>query len=244
MPNKKKIILFIVEGMNDKTSLALCMDQLLDNNTVRFEIEDGDITTQYGTSAKNIASKIGSIVKRFSGRIFKPADFLEVVHLVDMDGAYIPDENIIEGANSKSIYKEHQIITSKVQSMIERNHRKQEILDKMIGLEKVYGSIPYSVYYFSCNMDHVLHNEANLGRAEKNKAAITFESRFIGKPEDFVAFFDSGEFSVKGDYIETWDFIRAGTNSLGRHSNFIYYLNKKTRNEEIYNEKTGVQLRA
>lgn len=229
MPNKKKIVLFIVEGMNDKTSLALCMDQVLDNNIVRFEVAEGDITSQYGTNTNNIAAKIGNIVKEFSGKIFKPADFLEVVHLVDMDGAYIPDENIIEGTNSKSIYRDDQIVTSKVQNMVHRNHQKQEILDKMIGLEQVCGSIPYSVYYFSCNMDHVLHNRANLGRSDKNRFATRFESRFFGKPQEFIVFFDSSEFSVKGDYIETWDFIKSGTNSLKRYSNFISYLSKKTK---------------
>lgn len=227
MGHKKKIVLFIVEGINDKTCLALCMDQLLDNNTVRFEITDGDITTQYGNSSSNIAAKVGDIVRVFSGKVFKPSDFLEVVHLVDMDGAYIPDENIVESTYEKNMYCDEQIFTSKVQSTINRNHQKQEILCKMIGLNKVWGSIPYSVYYFSCNMDHVLHNEANLSRVDKDKLATDFESEFFGKPEKFVEFFNKEEFSVKGTYGETWEFIRAGTNSLKRYSNFAVYLNGK-----------------
>ncbi|WP_010243886.1 hypothetical protein [Acetivibrio cellulolyticus] len=226
MANKKKIVLFIVEGINDKTCLALCMDQLLDNNTVRFEITDGDITTQYGNSSSNIVAKVGDIVRAFSGKVFKPSDFLEVVHLVDMDGAYIPDENIVESTNEKNIYSDEQIFTSKVQSTINRNHQKQEILYKMIGLNKVWGSIPYSVYYFSCNMDHVLHNKANLNRADKDKLAIEFESEFFGKPEKFIEFFNKAEFAVKGTYGETWEFIKAGTNSLKRYSNFSVYLNE------------------
>ena len=32
MLNRKKIILFIVEGINDKTSLALCLSQLLNDD--------------------------------------------------------------------------------------------------------------------------------------------------------------------------------------------------------------------
>lgn len=227
MSNKKKIVLFIVEGINDKTCLALCMDQLLDNNTVRFEITDGDITTQYGSSSSNIAAKVGDVVRKFSGRIFKPTDFLEIVHLVDMDGAYIPDENIVESTYDKNIYSDEKIFTSKVQSTINRNHQKQEILCRMIGLNKVWGSIPYSVYYFSCNIDHVLHNEANLSRVDKDKLATDFESEFFGKPEKFVGFFNKAEFVVKGTYGETWEFIKAGTNSLKRYSNFAVYLNGK-----------------
>lgn len=227
MVNKKKIVLFIVEGINDKTCLALCMDQLLDNNTVRFEITDGDITTQYGNISSNIVAKIVDIVRAFSGKVFKPTDFLEVVHLVDMDGAYIPDENIVESTNDKNIYNDEQIVTSKVHSTIIRNHQKQEILYKMIGLNKVWGSIPYSVYYFSCNMDHVLHNKANLSRADKDKFATEFENEFFGKSEKFIEFFNKAEFVVKGTYGETWEFIKAGTNSLKRYSNFAVYLNEK-----------------
>lgn len=226
MVNKKKIILFIVEGINDKTSLALCMDQLLDSNTVQFEITNGDITTQYGNNSNNIAAKIGNVVKEFSGKIFKQKDFLEVVHLVDMDGAYIPDENVVEGTNDKNLYDNEKIITSKVQSTTNRNHQKQEILDRMIGINKVWGSIPYSIYYFSCNMDHVLHKEANLDMSDKDKLATKFETKFFGKIEEFVGFFNKEEFSVQGTYGETWKFIKEGTNSLKRYSNFAVYLNE------------------
>lgn len=63
MPNRKKIILFIVEGINDKTSLALCLSQLLNDDEIHFEITDGDITTRIGTNPTNIAAKVGDIVK-------------------------------------------------------------------------------------------------------------------------------------------------------------------------------------
>lgn len=231
MANKKKIILFIVEGINDKTSLALCMNQFLDKNTILFEITDGDITTQYGNSSGNIAAKIGNIIKEFSGKIFKQKDFLEIVHLVDMDGAYVPDDNVIDGIKDKNQYTEKNIETTKIKMTIDRNHQKQEIINKMVGLSKVWVSIPYSVYYFSCNMDHVLHGKANLRREEKDKLATEFENRFFNKPQEFVDFFDSDEFAIKGTYEETWKFIKAGTNSLKRSSNFIIYLTNK-KNEE------------
>jgi len=220
----KKIVLFIVEGINDKTSLALCMGQLLEGKSVHFEITDGDITTEYGNSSVNIAMKIGNIVKEFSGKIFKRNDFIHVVHIVDMDGAYIPDKNIIQGEEDKNLYTYENIVTSKVQKTIERNQQKRELIDKMISLNKVWRTIPYSVYYFSCNMDHVLHNEANLCREDKNKYATEFENKFFGKTEDFREFFYSEEFAVKGSYGETWQFIKGGTNSLKKYSNFSVYL--------------------
>lgn len=146
-----------------------------------------------------------------------------------MDGSYIPDENIVEGTNDKNIYTDEQIVTSKVHGTIIRNHQKQEILNRMTGLNKVWGSIPYSVHYFSCNMDHVLHNEANLSRVEKYSFSTEFENEYFGKPDKFTAFFNSEEFAVRGDYLETWDFIKDGTNSLKRYSNLNQYLNKKAK---------------
>lgn len=58
----KKLISFIVEGITDKTCLGLVLDLFLSNHKVRFEITDGDITTQTGSSTTNIVAKIGSII--------------------------------------------------------------------------------------------------------------------------------------------------------------------------------------
>jgi hypothetical protein len=55
---------------------------------VRFAITGGDITTKTGNNTSNIVAKIGNIIRDFSGNVFTAKDFFEVVHLVDMDGAY------------------------------------------------------------------------------------------------------------------------------------------------------------
>ena len=83
-----------------------------------------------------------------------------------MDGAYIPDDHILAEMTKKNYYTNETIETCNHDIMIERNHQKQEILNKMVSLPKVWGSIPYSVYYFSCNLDDVLHNKANMCRDE------------------------------------------------------------------------------
>lgn len=108
-----------MEGINDKTSLALCLSKLIKNEEIRFEITDGDITTKFGTSSANIASKIGDIVKKHSGRIFKQSDYLEVVHLIDTDGAFIPDENIVEAKTDTVIYELEKIYCGDV-SLIQK----------------------------------------------------------------------------------------------------------------------------
>ena len=73
-------------------------------------------------------------------------------------------------------------------------------------------------------MDHVLHNKANLSKADKDKLAIKFENQFYGRPAEFRDFFIKNSFSVQGEYKDTWEFIKVETNSLKRYSNFAVYL--------------------
>lgn len=227
MPNKKKIILFIVEGINDKTSLALCLSQFLDDEEIHFEITDGDITTRIGVNPVNIAAKIGNIVKKHSGRVFKQSDYLEVVHLIDMDGAFVPDENVIETKNGDLIYEPDNIRCKDVSGIKKRNHQKQEVVNRMLTISKVWTCIPYSVYFFSCNMDHVLHGQANLSKQEKDRLAREFEDKFINKSQEFVDFFDDEQLFSGKTYVESWDFIRVSKNSLKRKTNFYLYIKGK-----------------
>lgn len=227
MGNRKKIILFIVEGINDKTNLSLCLSQLLEGDQIHFEITDGDITTKLGVSSNNIAARIGNIVKRHSGRVFKQNDYLEVVHLVDMDGAYIPDERVIETEMDSLLYKNDEIQCKDAMSIIKRNHQKQEVINRMLTISKVWTGIPYSVYYFSCNMDHVLHNKANLSKKEKNIYAQKFENKYINKPKEFANFFSDDRLNVGTTYKESWNFIRLDANSLKRKTNFYLYIQGK-----------------
>lgn len=228
----KKIILFIVEGIHDKTSLSICLSELLSGASVHFALTHGDITSRYGTSAKNISERIGAIVKNFSGSIFKPKDFYEVVHIIDTDGAFISEEHIKMAATKEegsphTQYKPEEILTPEPKNIKERNEQKSEVIERMLSIEKVWRIIPYHVYYFSTNMDHVLHNNPNPTREEKVQLAEKFENQYYKKPEEFSKLFHENDLAVKGDYEETWDFIMLDCNSLKRYSNFGIYLEER-----------------
>ena len=228
----KKIILFIVEGITDKTCLGYVLDQLLSDHLVRFQLTDGDITTSNGNFSYNISAKIGSIVKDFSGNIFKPNDFLEIVHLVDMDGAYILENKVVQAEYEKPFYTDKNILTNNVTGIQIRNKQKSDILNKLITLNKVWRTILYSVYFFSCNLDHVLHNNSNLSRQEKNQYADRFEQEYAAHPTRFVEFLNNHKYAVGGSYSETWDFIYIDTHSLQRYTNFhLYFSNPKNERE-------------
>lgn len=60
-----------------------------DNNEVVFEVVGGDITSRNDVDIANVKNKITEAIKDGGKRKFKPSDYLEIVHLIDMDGAFI-----------------------------------------------------------------------------------------------------------------------------------------------------------
>lgn len=224
----KKIILFIVEGISDQTSLGYILSQLITDEQVHFAVVGGDITTSSGNNTSNIAAKVGNVVKTFSGSTFKPNDFREVVHLVDTDGAFITPGHIVQGENHDPHYTQTDIVTRQTDPIARRNEYKAANLNRLIALRKVWGSIPYSLYFFSCNLDHVLHNDANTAWRDKVKLANEFEDRYHDQPGRFMEMLKTSSFAVPGSYKETWHFIQGEENSLKRYSNFHLYLEETT----------------
>lgn len=232
---KKKIILFIVEGITDQTCLAYLLSKILNSSQIEFALTRGDITSRNGINISNIVESVGNIVKDFSGKIFKANDFIEVVHLIDMDGAFIGDRCIVSKNEhtpvdpdkpQKPYYDTDFIYTNNIEAIKSRNHQKSGIINKLITLQCVWKTVPYSLYYFSCNLDHVLHNERNLLERQKYCYAEQFETTFGDSPSTFIDYIKDPKIGVSGDYIQTWDFIRLNNNSLNRFNNFHLFFHK------------------
>ena len=110
--------------------------------------------------------------------------------------------------------------------IIKRNEAKRGNLDKLCGCKEVW-AIPYSVYYMSCNLDHVLYGKRNSTDEEKEKDAYRFAKRYSGDVEGFLKYITESEFSVIGSYKESWDFIRQDLHSLERYTNLGIGLEKR-----------------
>lgn len=224
---KRKIILFIVEGVSDKTALSLVLSRIFDSNVVKFAIMYGDITSDYDNTVGTIASVIGDKVKEFAGKQFKAVDFAEVVHIIDTDGVFIPDDNVLYDKSADEVkYRTSNIFTKNVDKIRHRNEHKRAIISKMLGTSKVWRTIPYSVYYFSCNLEHVISRNANMADEIKGDNAEKFEKKFANNVDGFRIFFEESDFAVKGEYADSWKFIKTGNNSLKRYSNFGLFLEK------------------
>ncbi len=231
--DKRKVILFIVEGYTDKRALESIIDELLPED-VEFEFFGGDITTKNTSNYSNILEKITRIIKKYLSEsvIINKKNILEVIHLVDIDGIYADESTIIVDSDAeKFIYTEEGIIAKSKQAVIDRNKKKYIMLEKIIHVGKVYVDIPYKTYYFSCNMEHVLHNKINVPDDMKVKHAKEFEKRYEKREHEFIEFINDSKFAVEGDYTDTWDFIKQDNNSLKRYSNLHLFINDKTKKD-------------
>lgn len=225
MSNTKKIILFIVEGINDEMSLSLILSKLVQDSRVQFHVINQDITADFNSNCQNIIRKIDSQVKKFLSQNngLKKTDIKEIIHLVDTDGAFIKEDSIVEDIDQeKTYYTPNSIITNKRELILERNERKSSILNKLYQTNHI-GRIGYKIYFFSCNLEHVLHGSQNTVYEKKRAYSYNFVDKYVGQEKSFVDFLSNNDFTTKGDYKETWQFIKEDYNSLNRYCNFHLY---------------------
>lgn len=214
---RKKIVFVIVEGPSDDEALGLFLTRIYDKNKVYVHIVHGDLTTTTG----KIKDKIADAVRAYANSThLTKLNFEEVIHIVDMDGAYIPDSAIIDDATAiHPLYSITEIHTCDPDGIIERNKRKRKNIDVISSLSTVWGGVTYHAYYMSCNLDHVLYNKLNCTDQEKEDNAYAFAKKYDNDLPGFVAYLSNSNFSVTGDYLDTWKFTKQGKHSLERHTN-------------------------
>ena len=68
---KKKVMLFIVEGPTDETSLSTVLNRIFSSSTVKFQVVHGDVLTRDFTSSDKIVVAVWEQVKEFMGSIYR-----------------------------------------------------------------------------------------------------------------------------------------------------------------------------
>ena len=219
---RRKIVLVIVEGPSDADSLELYFSKFFDSNTVHMKIMYGDITSKRGINQSNIKARLGNEIKVYAeNNHFKAADVQQIIHLVDMDGAFVDDSVIIEDeTKDKFLYTLESVIVPHRQVAIERNEHKRENLNTLSSRTSVmWNNIPYKIYYMSCNLDHVLHDKPNATDEEKKANSLDFTERYYDDINAFIKFISESTFSQCTGYKESWDYIKQDNHSLERNSN-------------------------
>ena len=218
---RKKIVFVIVEGPSDDTALGVIFNRLYDKNTVHVEIMHGDITTDFRIKPSEIVNALGSIIRNYAASMHLTKEhFKQVIHLVDMDGSFIPDTSVIKDpVADKPFYSLTEIRTARPEQILLRNKHKQLKLNRMSDLRKIWGSVPYQVYYMSCSLDHVLYGKLNSTDEEKENDAYAFAKKYKNDIDGFLTFISDSDFSRTDDYRKSWMFIKTGLHSLERFTN-------------------------
>ena len=222
MPDNKrrKVIIIICEGTTDETALSV-FTEIYKDGQVRFIVTHGDITTRkFGTASGNVITAVNSVIRENMAKYgLKKGDILRVIHVMDTDGAFVPDDMVRQGLEGELSYHKDHIAAGDVEGIRKRNAVKRQNVNILCGKGKI-NEITYEAYYLSRNLEHALHGrDDTLSTDEKVRLAEEFEARYSDDAEGFKALLNSDELAVPGEYDETWKYIMDGAHSLERHSN-------------------------
>ena len=236
---KKKIVLLLLEGSSDEYALLGEISRLYEVYDSEVEVfprirnipgMSNDVTVVAKDPVESREGIISSdyIYDFLQQRRVYPKDIARIIHIVDMDGAFTDDANVVPG-EGKPLYWENRIEAGDVDGIVRRNAIKRRNLSYLSGLKtiSVYNAEnkgkskkrPYSIYYFSSNLDHVLHGEANMDPQLKGKAAREFRDRCKQNKDYFTEFFLKQEAVRDRDYSASWEWIKEENRSLQPHSN-------------------------
>lgn len=225
----KKVVIIIAEGASDEEALYPFLKDLGKPHNIKFEITRGDILSDFKNTKKSHKTIIGDIVSTIINKNrFLKKDVLLVAQLTDTDGVFIEDDKVvIDSSIDRISYRDGEIAVNnsgKQSEIIERNKQKVLKIQALVNMPFTLTSIPYKIYYFSCNLDHVLHGEQLFGVESKMNKAEEFSNSMTSMGfKDFLK--DKAIYGDKG-YDQSWDFIYSGDNSLKRCTNFGLFLNE------------------
>ena len=177
---------------------------------------------------ENVHSLIQSRIDRKHAYDWK--DLAQIIHVVDLDGAFVPGSCIRQSSSAGACYGEDFIEATNVPDMLRRNRVKSASLKKLVGAAVVRGGrreIPYSVYFVSRNLEHALYGfSREMSDAEKERLSIAFGVKYSRDSEGFAKLLSSADVRVPGEsYADTWKYVQQGTNSLKRGSNLHLLIN-------------------
>lgn len=231
---KRKVILFLVEGTGDLTALARPFKTFFERKAlVEGEAFYCDVTTAslYPKDVTfRVCERVEDTVRQFildqiqRKRSYLWKDLVEVIHVVDLDGAFIPDECVVQDDHLDAIsYESARIVASNAEGIRKRNEVKRKALGRLIykGFLAFHGvKVPYHVYFMSRNLEHALFGiEKELDADTKELLSQKFSEKCQENPQVLIDRLNNSEVRVDGDYLTSWKAVQEGTASLKRGSN-------------------------
>lgn len=228
----KKVILVVVEGETEQVILYDYLDMYFAESEVRFDVQRGDILTKWEGNKKttNIKKTVGQVISRYLEKNkFLPKDLLAVVQITDADGCFIPLEQVKVSTNIKGsiFYDETEILVEsakKKEAIEERNTLKAQNI-KILATSESFTlkkkSVPYQLFYFSTNLEHVLWGERNEEPVGKVSKADEFIETLSCSIEEYLRQYlhVNKDNSYDEQIEESWSYIMQDCNSLKRSTN-------------------------
>lgn len=223
--NRKKVVLVIVEGGCEEVLLNNRLRDKFHQYHIRFHIQHGDILYDLSKPDEPIKTVIGNAIKEFMMKSkFRPEDLCCVLHIIDMDGCFIPEEAIVIDETQKelTIYHQDKITVphdKQRKQIAARNVERGRNINEMKALNTILpDEINYRMYYFSRNLEHVLFNDANPEKGAKYPEVEQFAEQLDMPIEEFLQELMP---TVPGDnpYSESWELISQNKASLEQYSN-------------------------
>lgn len=145
MAKARRVILFLVEGPSEETALVEPFKRYLraagdQNESVRNETFHCDVTTarlfpdnaDFRVKDNVVETVTGFIADRIASRQeYRWSDIAQIVHIVDLDGAFIPKERCLQGDTDEFCYGEDFISAKDPTEIVERNREKSASLKRL-----------------------------------------------------------------------------------------------------------------
>ena len=230
----KKVILIIVEGQTEEAIFFDYLQERFTDAEVRIHVQAGDVLSDL-RNKKNIKKVVGQLIRDYLEKYrFLPNDVLAVLHFTDTDGCFVVDDQVVVDSTAEKnlFYDEESIIVpddNKKQMIQQRNEQKAQNIrilsaDHHFSIRSI--KIPYQLYYFSTNLDHVLWDERNTKGYEKLEKVDRFLEQFHTNIDQFLWQFVEGKQQglYTDKYKHSWEYIMEGNHSLSRKTNMPFLL--------------------
>lgn len=247
---KISLVIALCEGKTDIPYLNIPLDAYFqDKYGAKCKIVSigGDVTSDLSIDdcdyikivSDYIEEKLGDSKNKIDCDIAK--NIKEIVHIIDIDQAYISEDKMtVDPEVEGFLYTRQGTISNSKNKIKERNANKIKNINKLLSTKtlNIFGSeIPYSLYFYSVNIDDFYNENAlNLSSSDKARLAALFERRYLlkqtnkGKVKLFLDLIkNNNPDNFPNNLKESWDYITFDNHSLLKCSNVNMIIEKEKR---------------
>ncbi len=224
-------ILFLVEGVTDKTTLEapIChyFSSLSDERRIFFHAANGDLTAKGSAKSVSTRDAIKKEVSSFLSMMkLKAKDLDAILELTDLDACFAKEESYVQSEEvSRQTYlpEKKMVYVEEAAGLYQSRKRKADNLlflveGRTLWLERV--KIPHYLCYFSINLEHALYDAPNCKMHEKKSLAFAFEEKYAENVEDFLSLLEKLQ-KGRGNYLDSWNLKLLKETPYQRASNLL-----------------------